>query len=51
MPDVAHLEELAAATRRLVRTVDGISDAAYAEPSSVIALLPGTGPARRNRVL
>ena len=33
MPDHAQLEELAAATRRLVRTVDGMSDAEYAEPS------------------
>ena len=33
MVDDAHLEELAAATRRLVRTVDGMTDPAYAEPS------------------
>ena len=33
MPDEAHLEELAEATRRLVRTVDGMSESAYAEPS------------------
>lgn len=33
MVDHAHLEELAGATRRLVRTVDGMPDPAYAEPS------------------
>ncbi len=27
------LEELAAATRRLIRTVDGMAETAYAEPS------------------
>lgn len=37
MVDQAHLEELSAATRRLVRTVDAMPDATYAEPS----LLPG----------
>ncbi len=37
MVDETHLEELAAATRGLVRTVDGMEDRAYAEPS----LLPG----------
>ncbi len=31
--DETHLEELAAATRRLVRTVDGMADTAYTEPS------------------
>ncbi len=33
MVDETDLEELAAATRRLVRTVDGMADTAYAEPS------------------
>jgi maleylpyruvate isomerase len=33
MVDRAHLEELADASRRLVRTVDGMAEAAYAEPS------------------
>ncbi len=33
MADETHLEELAAATRRLVRTVDGMAEGAYAEPS------------------
>ena len=33
MVDETHLEELVAASRRLVRTVDGMGDAAYAEPS------------------
>jgi maleylpyruvate isomerase len=33
MVDQTHLEELAAATRRLVRTVDGLPEHAYAEPS------------------
>jgi maleylpyruvate isomerase len=33
MVDQTHLEELAEATRRLVRTVDGMADPAYAEPS------------------
>ncbi len=33
MVDQTHLEELTAATRRLVRTVDAMEDPAYAEPS------------------
>jgi maleylpyruvate isomerase len=33
MVDHAHLEELAEASRRLVRTVDGMAEATYAEPS------------------
>lgn len=33
MGDLTHLEELAEATRRLVRSVDGMPDPAYAEPS------------------
>jgi maleylpyruvate isomerase len=33
MVDRTHLEELTAATRRLVRTVDGMAEHAYAEPS------------------
>ena len=33
MVDRTHLEELATATRRLVRTVDGMPEHAYAEPS------------------
>ncbi len=33
MVDQTHLEELTAATRRLVRTVDTMEDPAYAEPS------------------
>ncbi len=37
MVDRTHLEELAAATRRLIRTVDAMAETAYAEPS----LLPG----------
>ncbi len=37
MVDHAHLEELAEASRRLVRTVDGMAEQAYAEPSR----LPG----------
>jgi maleylpyruvate isomerase len=37
MVDHAHLEELAEASRRLVRTVDGMAESAYAEAS----LLPG----------
>jgi len=33
MVDQTHLEELTGATHRLVRTVDGMAEAAYAEPS------------------
>jgi maleylpyruvate isomerase len=33
MLDQTHLEELSRATRRLIRTVDGMADSAYAEPS------------------
>ena len=33
MVDQTHLEELTAATRRLIRTVDTMADPAYAEPS------------------
>jgi maleylpyruvate isomerase len=33
MPDPTQLEELAEATRRLVRTVDGMTESEYAEPS------------------
>lgn len=33
MLDQTHLEELSGATRRLIRTVDGMTDSAYAEPS------------------
>jgi len=33
MVDETHLEELAAATRRLVRTVDGMAESVYPEPS------------------